>query len=157
MLAFPPLIFWEATHLRCMDKHQVAEILTDIGTLLELQGENRFKTRAYVNGAWATEEDLGNNIVGGPGSAAWAANRLDACVRGSDNGLWWINWNGGAWSGWVKIPGSTVLSDPAVSSRGSGMLDVFYKGANGNMKQMTYSNGAWSPSEFDLGGPIGAL
>jgi DNA polymerase (family 10) len=34
-----------------MDKNQVAEILTDIGTLLELKGENPFKTRAYVNGA----------------------------------------------------------------------------------------------------------
>jgi DNA polymerase (family 10) len=34
-----------------MDKHQVAEILTQIGTLLELKGENPFKTRAYFNGA----------------------------------------------------------------------------------------------------------
>jgi DNA polymerase (family 10) len=38
-----------------MDKHQVAEILTDIGTLLELQGENPFKTRAYVNAARTIE------------------------------------------------------------------------------------------------------
>jgi DNA polymerase (family X) len=38
-----------------MDKHQVAEILTDIGTLLELQGENPFKTRAYANAARAIE------------------------------------------------------------------------------------------------------
>lgn len=38
-----------------MDKDQVAEILTEIGTLLELKGENPFKTRAYVNGARALE------------------------------------------------------------------------------------------------------
>ncbi|HEX7570861.1 MAG TPA: DNA polymerase/3'-5' exonuclease PolX [Verrucomicrobiae bacterium] len=34
-----------------MDKDKVAEILVEIGTLLELKGENPFKTRAYANGA----------------------------------------------------------------------------------------------------------
>jgi DNA polymerase (family 10) len=34
-----------------MDKDQVADILVDIGVLLELKGENPFKTRAYHNGA----------------------------------------------------------------------------------------------------------
>ena len=34
-----------------MDKEQVAAVLTEIGTLLELKGENPFKTRAYANAA----------------------------------------------------------------------------------------------------------
>ena len=34
-----------------MDKEQVADILVQIGTLLELSGENPFKTRAYANAA----------------------------------------------------------------------------------------------------------
>jgi DNA polymerase (family 10) len=38
-----------------MDKDQVAEILVGIGTLLELKGENPFKTRAYSNAARAIE------------------------------------------------------------------------------------------------------
>jgi DNA polymerase (family 10) len=38
-----------------MDKDIVAEILVAIGTLLELKGENPFKTRAYANGARAIE------------------------------------------------------------------------------------------------------
>src|ERR1043165_3527549 len=38
-------------HNRLMDKDKVAEILVEIGTLLELKGENPFKTRAYSNGA----------------------------------------------------------------------------------------------------------
>jgi DNA polymerase (family 10) len=38
-----------------MDKEKVAEILVDIGTLLELKGENPFKTRAYLNAARALE------------------------------------------------------------------------------------------------------
>ena len=38
-----------------MDKDQVAEILLGIGTLLELKGENPFKTRAYANAARTIE------------------------------------------------------------------------------------------------------
>jgi len=38
-----------------MDKDHVAEILVSIGTLLELKGENPFKTRAYSNAARAIE------------------------------------------------------------------------------------------------------
>ncbi|MBI3852998.1 MAG: DNA polymerase/3'-5' exonuclease PolX [Verrucomicrobia bacterium] len=38
-----------------MDKEKVAEILLEIGTLLELKGENPFKTRAYSNAARALE------------------------------------------------------------------------------------------------------
>src|SRR5471032_3126354 len=38
-----------------MDKNKVAEILVEIGTLLELKGENPFKTRAYANAARTLE------------------------------------------------------------------------------------------------------
>ena len=38
-----------------MDKDQIAEVLTNIATLLELKGENPFKTRAYLNAARTIE------------------------------------------------------------------------------------------------------
>src|SRR5215475_12404074 len=38
-----------------MDKQKVADILVEIGLLLELKGENPFKTRAYSNAARAIE------------------------------------------------------------------------------------------------------
>src|SRR6188768_1882564 len=38
-----------------MDKDKVAEVLVEIGVLLELKGENPFKTRAYANAARALE------------------------------------------------------------------------------------------------------
>jgi DNA polymerase (family 10) len=44
-----------------MDKHEIARILDEIGVLLDLQGENPFKVRAYRNAARALEnleEDL---------------------------------------------------------------------------------------------------
>jgi len=40
---------------RRMDKDAVAAVLKEIGVLLELKGENPFKTRAYVNGARTLE------------------------------------------------------------------------------------------------------
>ena len=58
-----------------MDKDQLADILTDIATLLDLKGENPFKIRAYQNAARAIgslDEPLGKLI---------AENRL-AGVRG---------------------------------------------------------------------------
>src|SRR5579884_934141 len=39
-----------------MDKHEVAAILDEIGTLLEIRGENRFRTQAYHNAARAIEQ-----------------------------------------------------------------------------------------------------
>jgi len=48
-------------HIPRMDKHRAAEILADIGTLLELKGENPFKTRAYTNAA-RTLESLGEPL-----------------------------------------------------------------------------------------------
>jgi DNA polymerase (family 10) len=48
-----------------MDKDQVASVLSEIGTLLELQGENPFRVNAYHNGARVIqqmEEDLGTVV-----------------------------------------------------------------------------------------------
>ena len=44
-----------------MNKKEVARVLNELGALLELQGENPFKARAYYNGA-RTIESLAENI-----------------------------------------------------------------------------------------------
>ena len=43
-----------------MDRHAIALVLEEIGTLLELQGENRFKSRAFLNAARAVERAEGD-------------------------------------------------------------------------------------------------
>ena len=51
-----------------MDKAKVAEILGEIGTLLELKGENPFKCRAYHNAARlidGLQQDLGSLVETG--------------------------------------------------------------------------------------------
>ena len=42
------------------DKDDIADTLESIGLLLELKGENAFKTRAYANAARAVETFAGN-------------------------------------------------------------------------------------------------
>lgn len=51
-----------------MEKHDLARIFNEIGLLLELKGENPFKTRAYYNAARTIEnltEDLAELIEAG--------------------------------------------------------------------------------------------
>lgn len=55
-----------STSVLNMDKEQVAAVLSEIGTLLELKGENPFKTRAYTNAARTLEglnEPLGTLVA----------------------------------------------------------------------------------------------
>jgi len=40
---------------RAVTKNEIADVLSEIGTLLELKGENPFKVRAYLAGARALE------------------------------------------------------------------------------------------------------
>jgi DNA polymerase (family X) len=56
--------------LGAMTKEQVAQILEHIATLLDLKGENPFKSRAYLNGARAVES------LGEPLEKIVAENRL---------------------------------------------------------------------------------
>lgn len=71
-----------------MDRDQVAAILAEIGTLLELQGENAFRTNAYHNGARAIqqlEEDLADLVRDGrlesvPGIGATLRDKITTLV-----------------------------------------------------------------------------
>ncbi len=68
-----------------MDKHELARIFNEIGLLLELKGENPFKTRAYYNAARTIEnltEDLAEIIEAGriselPGFGAALAKKVE--------------------------------------------------------------------------------
>ena len=52
-----------------MNKSEIAAVLSDIGTLLELKGENPFKTRAYLSGArlveGLSEEEIARRVEAG--------------------------------------------------------------------------------------------
>src|SRR5262249_21408269 len=71
-----------------MDKEQVAGVLSEIGTLLELQGENSFRCQAYHNAArtmMQLEEDLGEVVRSGwltsiPGIGATLRDKITTLV-----------------------------------------------------------------------------
>src|SRR5688500_16601676 len=63
-----------------MDKNKVAEVMLEIGILLELKGENPFKTRAYANAARAFE------VLTDPLQKIVAENRLGE-VKGIGDAL----------------------------------------------------------------------
>ena len=51
-----------------MDKKNIIKILEEIATILELKGENPFKSRAYLNAARTLEtlnEDLNEPVLSG--------------------------------------------------------------------------------------------
>jgi DNA polymerase (family 10) len=72
-----------------IDKHQVAAVLDEIGTLLELQGENPFRSNAYHNAARALEsleEDLAVVVREGrltniPGVGATLRDKITTLVN----------------------------------------------------------------------------
>jgi DNA polymerase (family 10) len=72
-----------------MDKHDLSRIFNEIGLLLELKGENPFKTRAYYNAARTIEnltEDLAEIIEEGrvselPGFGAALIKKVEEWSR----------------------------------------------------------------------------
>src|SRR5687768_10470413 len=66
-----------------MDKHAVAIVLDEIGTLLEIHGENKFKARAFTGAARAIEkleQDLGAVIRAGELEAVTGVGPVTAGV-----------------------------------------------------------------------------
>ena len=85
-------------------------------------------------------------------AAAWAANRLDVFVRGTDRALYHQWWDGHAWGGFEDL-GGTFLAQPAVCSWGANRLDVFVHGDDDAMYHRWWDGHAWGGFE-DLGGVI---
>ena len=80
-----------------------------------------------------------------PAVSSWGANRLDVFVRGADNAIWHVWWNGMTWSGWeTQDTAGVAMSSPAAVSSGSDHIDLFAAGADGNLYQKTWNGVSWS-------------
>jgi len=100
----------------------------------------------------STWQSLGGVLTSGPGVSTWGTGRIDAFVRGSDNGLYQDTWNGAAWSGWIGR-GGMLSSGPAAVSWSANRIDVFVRGTD-NQLYHRYSDGTnWSAWEA-LGGVL---
>jgi hypothetical protein len=95
---------------------------------------------------------LGGALTSKPGAASWAADRLDAFVRGTDNQMWHVWWTGGQWSGWEGLGGS-LTSGPGAVSWGSGRIDVFVRGTDNQLWHRWWDGTQWLGWE-GLGGVL---
>jgi hypothetical protein len=108
------------------------------------QHGSRLLHRSYVKGkGWSFWEYLrgGELTASGPAVCSWAAGRLDVFVRGTDNALWRI-WYDGDWSRW-ELLGGILSSDPAAISWSFGRIDVFARGTDNALWHKWY-DGGWS-------------
>jgi len=61
---------------------------------------------------------------------ASALNHLDIFVRGTDNGLWQLGFNGTSWTGWKSLGGYWTSAASAVCRPGTTSIDLFASGAD---------------------------
>ncbi|GEM_PF-5483923 len=97
-------------------------------------------------------ESLDATITSAPALSTWGGERLDACVRGSDAGLWHAWRDGGGWSRWESL-GGRLTSAPAAVSWGHGRLDVVAVGTDKAVWHRWFE-GRWAQWE-SLGGSTG--
>jgi hypothetical protein len=101
---------------------------------------------------WSEWEDLGGITTEGPSVASWSPGRLDCFVKGSDNHMYHMGFDG-AWSGWEDL-GGVIDGAPAAVSWDGGRIDCFARGMDNHMYHKWF-DGTWSDWE-DLGGVITA-
>jgi len=96
-------------------------------------------------------QSLGGILTTAPDASSWGANRVDAFVRGTDNGLWQAGWNGTAWN-WTALSG-TLTSAPGAVSWAVNRIDVFVRGTNNGLWHRWWDGSRWSGWE-SLGGGL---
>jgi hypothetical protein len=75
---------------------------------------------------WAPLEGLDGGCLGPPSVASWGAQRLDVFVRGTDNALWQMWWDG-QWHSWYSL-GGILTAEPVVVAAQNNQLDIFVLG-----------------------------
>ena len=102
--------------------------------------------------SWGGWESLGGVLESPPRVVAWAPNRLDIFVVGTDSALWHRWWDGLAWGGWESL-GGVLTTPPEVVSWGTNRLDVFALGTDHALWHRWWDGSSWGGWE-SLGGVL---
>jgi len=109
--------------------------------------------------SWGGWESLGGLLESPPRVVAWAPNRLDIFVVGTDSALWHRWWDGSSWGGWESL-GGILASPPEVVSWNTNRLDVFALGTDHALWHRWWDGSSWGGWE-SLGGiltsPVSAV
>ena len=100
--------------------------------------------------SWGGWESLGGLLESPPRVVAWAPNRLDIFVVGTDSALWHRWWDGSSWGGWESL-GGILASPPEVVSWNTNRLDVFALGTDHALWHRWWDGSSWGGWE-SLGG-----
>ena len=107
--------------------------------------------RVFVGQYYAGWSSLGGGLTSGPDAASSGAGAVDVFVRGTDNGLWRLSWNGSSWANWQPLGGG-LTSDPGATAVGT-RTDVFVRGTDNQLWMKSANSGVfgdWKP----LGGVL---
>jgi hypothetical protein len=118
------------------------------GTAVTLPGDNVFPLLDAAS--WHGYESLGGVLSSQARVVAWAPNRLDIFVVGTDSALWHRWWDGNAWGGWESL-GGVLASPPEVVSWNTNRLDVFALGTDHALWHRWWDGNSWGGWE-SLGG-----
>lgn len=116
--------------------------------------DNTLRHKWFDGQAWNTGwENLGApsdtiRLASAPAISRLGLNRLEVFVRGTDNALWQLVWDG-AWHAWERL-GGNFTDDPAAVSWGADRIDCFVRGATDTMLHKW--SGVYTPLEAQLWG-----
>ena len=95
---------------------------------------------------------LGGTLTSAPAAVSTDGNTADIFVRGPDRALWWLHWDGAAFTPWQSL-GGILATGPAVASTGAGRIDVVAVGDDGHLIHRVLGAGDWN-DWTDLGGAV---
>lgn len=104
---------------------------------------------ATIDASWITNIAADYSAEPLFSTAAWAANRLDSFIRGTDGAVYHKAWTGSVWApsvtDWESLGGFTT-GTPEVVSWGANRLDVFVRGGDMGLYHKAWTGSAWAPS-----------
>jgi uncharacterized protein YkwD len=97
-------------------------------------------------------QSLGGGLIGGPDAGAGSPTSEDVFVRGTDNQMWSIHWNGTSFGNFVPH-GGVLTADPGAVAQSATKTDAFVRGSDNQLWTMESNSGTfgnWIP----LGGGL---
>jgi hypothetical protein len=109
--------------------------------------------RWFDGAGWVGWERFDGVLTSAPACVASGERRIDCFVRGRENRLYRIAWDGNNWTrAWEEL-GAGITSGPAAASWGPNRLSVFVRGERGTLMHKWWDGARWLGWE-DLGGDI---
>lgn len=110
---------------------------------------------AEYDGGWTGKwEDLGGGGIGTPSATMSQEGRMTVYVRGTDDHIYQLWMNNGAWVGWFHIQGP-VASEPATTKWHYHREDVLTRSLSGTLGHRFYEPAWTDPNVTDIPMPAG--